>query len=184
MSTHDRIVLDLARGTRDRCHRYRRMRDGFRCGRSRVFSNGRRPMARLRRRGRTNRPQTTSRDARGWPRVASAADASPPLARQRGPRGRAAGPTVSECSVTLLSESSRRGRYHAPLTECGLVGNVDLELQALDHSGLEWQAELYRSVRRPISREVDCPTTLSAELWTQNLSDFADIPGMRLHTPR
>lgn len=50
-------------------------------------------------------------------------------------------------------------------------------------------AELYRSVSHPRSREVDLAIaayaiTLGAELWTQNLSDFADVPGLRIHTPR
>ena len=50
-------------------------------------------------------------------------------------------------------------------------------------------AELYRSVERPKSRTVDlaiaaCAITLGSELWTQNLSDFVDIPGLRLHAPR
>ena len=50
-------------------------------------------------------------------------------------------------------------------------------------------AELYRSVGRARSREVDlaiaaCAITLDGELWTQNRADFADIPGLRIHTPR
>ena len=50
-------------------------------------------------------------------------------------------------------------------------------------------AELYRAVAHPRSREVDLAIaayaiTLGAELWTQNLSDFTDIPGLRIHTPR
>lgn len=50
-------------------------------------------------------------------------------------------------------------------------------------------AELYRSVGRPTSREFDlaiaaCAITLDAKLWTQNLSDFVDIPGLRIHIPR
>ena len=49
-------------------------------------------------------------------------------------------------------------------------------------------AELYRSVGRSRPREVDlaiaaCAITLGAELWTQNLSDFIDIPGLRTYTP-
>ena len=50
-------------------------------------------------------------------------------------------------------------------------------------------AELYRSVGRPKSREVDlaiaaCAITLDGKLWTQNLSDFDDIPGLGIHIPR
>lgn len=50
-------------------------------------------------------------------------------------------------------------------------------------------AELYLSVRRPRSREIDlaiaaCAITLDAELWTQNPGDFVDIPGLRIHAPR
>ncbi len=49
-------------------------------------------------------------------------------------------------------------------------------------------AELYRSVRRPRGREVDlviaaCAITRQAELWTLNVSDFRDIPGIRLFLP-
>ena len=50
-------------------------------------------------------------------------------------------------------------------------------------------AELYLSVRRPRSREIDlaiaaCAITLGAELWTQNLGDFVDIPGLRISARR
>jgi predicted nucleic acid-binding protein len=46
-------------------------------------------------------------------------------------------------------------------------------------------ADLYRSVRRARSREVDiaiaaCAIRREAELWTLNPADFADIPGLRL----
>ena len=49
-------------------------------------------------------------------------------------------------------------------------------------------AGLYRSIGRSRSREVDlaiaaCAITLGAELWTQNLADFVDIPGLSIHTP-
>ena len=49
-------------------------------------------------------------------------------------------------------------------------------------------AELYRSVGRHRSREVDLAIAayaieLGAELWTQNLSDFIDIPGLRIYNP-
>jgi len=49
-------------------------------------------------------------------------------------------------------------------------------------------ADLYRSVGRSRSREVDlaiaaCAITLGAELWTQNQADFIDIPGLKIHTP-
>lgn len=48
-------------------------------------------------------------------------------------------------------------------------------------------ARMSRSQRRSRSREVDlaiaaCAITRDAELWTENLSDFADIPGLRIHT--
>jgi len=48
-------------------------------------------------------------------------------------------------------------------------------------------AELYRSVKRPRGREVDLAIAASAmvkgaELWTLNIADFADIPGLRLAT--
>jgi predicted nucleic acid-binding protein len=46
-------------------------------------------------------------------------------------------------------------------------------------------ADLYRSVRRARSREIDiaiaaCAIRREAELWTLNPADFADIPGLRL----
>ena len=49
-------------------------------------------------------------------------------------------------------------------------------------------AELYRSVGRSRSREVDlaiaaCAITHGAEFWTRNRRDFCDIPDLRIHTP-
>lgn len=46
-------------------------------------------------------------------------------------------------------------------------------------------AKLYKSVRRPSSREFDlaiaaCAIIRQAELWTLNSSDFADVPELRL----
>ena len=50
-------------------------------------------------------------------------------------------------------------------------------------------ASLYRKVRRARGREVDlavaaCAVTHRARLWTLNWRDFADIPGLELHTLR
>ena len=47
-------------------------------------------------------------------------------------------------------------------------------------------AGLYRSASRPRGREMDlaiaaCAIARKAELWTLNLADFKDIPGLRLH---
>ncbi len=47
-------------------------------------------------------------------------------------------------------------------------------------------AEIYRSVRRARSREIDiaiaaCAIRHEAALWTLNTADFADIPGLRLY---
>lgn len=47
-------------------------------------------------------------------------------------------------------------------------------------------ADLYRSVRRARSREIDiaiaaCAMRHEAQLWTLNPADFADIPGLRLY---
>jgi predicted nucleic acid-binding protein len=44
---------------------------------------------------------------------------------------------------------------------------------------------LYRTVRRPRNREADlaiaaCAIRYDAELWTLNVADFKDIPGLRL----
>jgi predicted nucleic acid-binding protein len=46
-------------------------------------------------------------------------------------------------------------------------------------------ARLYRAVRRPRDREADiaiaaCAIRHDAELWTLNVADFKDIPGLRL----
>jgi predicted nucleic acid-binding protein len=46
-------------------------------------------------------------------------------------------------------------------------------------------AKLYKSVRRPSSREFDlaiaaCAIIRQAELWTLNSGDFADVPELRL----
>ena len=48
-------------------------------------------------------------------------------------------------------------------------------------------AKIYRSLKRPRGREIDlaiaaCAIGREAELWTRNLSDFQDIPGLRLST--
>ena len=48
-------------------------------------------------------------------------------------------------------------------------------------------AKIYRSLRRPRAREIDlaiaaCAIGLEAELWTRSISDFEDIPGIRLST--
>ena len=49
-------------------------------------------------------------------------------------------------------------------------------------------AELYSTVKRPRGREIDlaiAATTIRnvAQLWTANLADFRDIPGLDLYTP-
>jgi predicted nucleic acid-binding protein len=46
-------------------------------------------------------------------------------------------------------------------------------------------AKLYRSLHRPRGREIDltiaaCAISREAELWTLNVPDFEDIPGLRL----
>jgi len=48
-------------------------------------------------------------------------------------------------------------------------------------------AKLYRSLGRARGREIDlaiaaCAISREAELWTLNLSDFEDIPGLQLST--
>ena len=50
-------------------------------------------------------------------------------------------------------------------------------------------AQLYRSVARAPSRQMDLAIAASAivreaELWTLNATDFEDIPGLRLYSPR
>jgi predicted nucleic acid-binding protein len=49
-------------------------------------------------------------------------------------------------------------------------------------------ARLYRGLPRARGREVDlaiaaCAITWDAELWTLNLGDFADIPGLKVSLP-
>lgn len=46
-------------------------------------------------------------------------------------------------------------------------------------------ARLYRTVRRPRGREIDlaiaaCALARDASLWTLNITDFRDLPGLRL----
>ena len=49
-------------------------------------------------------------------------------------------------------------------------------------------ADLYRCIGRARSREIDlaiaaCAIVRGARLWTQNVSDFRDIPGLTNYTP-
>lgn len=49
-------------------------------------------------------------------------------------------------------------------------------------------ASLYRRLRRPRGRELDiaiaaCAITYNAALWTLNMADFTDIPGLQLYEP-
>jgi len=49
-------------------------------------------------------------------------------------------------------------------------------------------ARLYRTVARARGREVDiaiaaCAITWDAELWTLNLGDFVDLPGLKVRLP-
>jgi len=49
-------------------------------------------------------------------------------------------------------------------------------------------ARLYRSLRKPRGRELDiaiaaCAINYNAALWTLNVSDFGDIPGLQLYQP-
>jgi predicted nucleic acid-binding protein len=49
-------------------------------------------------------------------------------------------------------------------------------------------ADLYRSVRRARTREVDiaiaaCALVHDAQLWTLNPTDFQDVPGLQLYGP-
>ncbi len=50
-------------------------------------------------------------------------------------------------------------------------------------------ARLYGAVSRPRGRELDiaiaaCAVSRQAELWTLNIDDFSDIPGLRASRPR
>ncbi len=49
-------------------------------------------------------------------------------------------------------------------------------------------AQLYRAVRTPRGRDVDlaiaaCAIEHGASLWTLNVADFSDIPGLTLYAP-
>ncbi len=49
-------------------------------------------------------------------------------------------------------------------------------------------ADLYRCIGRARSREIDlaiaaCAIMRGARLWTQNVTDFSDIPGLTNYTP-
>jgi predicted nucleic acid-binding protein len=49
-------------------------------------------------------------------------------------------------------------------------------------------AALYRRLRKPRGREMDiaiaaCAISYNAALWTQNIADFTDIPGLQLFEP-
>lgn len=49
-------------------------------------------------------------------------------------------------------------------------------------------ARLYRSVARPRQRQIDLGIAAhalvrAASLWTLNVADFEDLPGLRLHSP-
>ena len=49
-------------------------------------------------------------------------------------------------------------------------------------------ADLYRQLEWARSREVDlaiaaCAIVCGARLWTKNLSDFHDVPGLSIYTP-
>jgi predicted nucleic acid-binding protein len=53
----------------------------------------------------------------------------------------------------------------------------------------ELSARLYKAVTRPRTREIDlgiaaCAIVRNASLWTANVNDFADIPGLRLERDR
>ncbi len=58
-----------------------------------------------------------------------------------------------------------------------------------DAEAAELSAQIYRSVRRARSREIDiaiaaCAILHRAPLWTLNEEDFRDIPGLRLYRPK
>ena len=58
-----------------------------------------------------------------------------------------------------------------------------------DREQAKVSADLYRSVRRARTREVDlaiaaCALVHDARLWTLNHADFQDVPGIRLYGPR
>jgi predicted nucleic acid-binding protein len=60
---------------------------------------------------------------------------------------------------------------------------ADIIVFGVDEAALS--ANLYRTVRRARSREIDiaiaaCAIQQNAELWTLNRADFVDIPGLRL----
>jgi predicted nucleic acid-binding protein len=59
---------------------------------------------------------------------------------------------------------------------------------SFDKEQAKVSADLYRSVRRARTREVDlaiaaCALVHEARLWTLNRPDFRDVPGIRLYGP-
>ena len=59
---------------------------------------------------------------------------------------------------------------------------------SFDKEQAKVSADLYRSVRRARTREVDlaiaaCALVHEARLWTLNRADFRDVPGIRLYGP-
>jgi len=60
------------------------------------------------------------------------------------------------------------------------------EILPFTHEEAGIAAGLYRQVDRPRGREIDlaiaaCAIAWQGSLWTLNVRDFADIPGLRLH---
>jgi predicted nucleic acid-binding protein len=90
-------------------------------------------------------------------------------------------------STMVLYEWLRGPRLPVELAmqESLLPSEAALPFEAAD---ARISAELYRSVRRARSREIDiaiaaCAIRRDAELWTLNRADFADIPRLRLVRP-
>ena len=87
-------------------------------------------------------------------------------------------------STITLCEWLRGPRTHAELTlQQNLFPNESIVPFIAEEAAIA--ARLYRSVLRARGREIDlmiaaCAIQHDAELWTLNVADFKDIPGLRL----
>ena len=87
-------------------------------------------------------------------------------------------------STLVLYEWRRGPRVAAELaTQEQLFPSADAV--PFDVTAAERAADLYRALRRARGRELDlaiaaCAILQDAALWTLNIEDFADVPGLRL----
>jgi predicted nucleic acid-binding protein len=78
----------------------------------------------------------------------------------------------------------RTGAQRAAMSEWFAESSV----VAFDGAAAEYAAGIYRALSRSRPREIDiviaaCAIEHRASLWTLNVDDFSDIPGLRLYRP-